>query len=272
MGPRLTVEEYCRRYAAEAQNQMRKYGVPASITLAQGLRETANGSSYLAVVAHNHFGIKAYRSDWTGDKVYCDDDAKNEPFCAFSNDLESYEYHSLFLLKNQRYARLFKLNIRDYESWARGLSECGYATDPSYATGLIKLIEDNHLDYYDILDKHVTGNVHKLYQTRERRGLLYVRCIKGDDLAAIAYEFHISERKLRLYNELQKGAVLKEGDIIYLQHKHFRAEKGYDYHTVRPGESMHSISQLYGVRIKNLMKRNKLVSATVYAGQVLKLR
>jgi len=273
MGKRLTAAEYCRLYASEAQAQMRKYGVPASITLAQGMLESGYGSSYLAVVANNHFGIKAYRVNWSGEKVYCDDDKEDEPFCKFSSVLAGYEYHSTFLRDNSRYARLFKLDIRDYESWAQGLSDCGYATNKKYPQLLINIIETNHLDIYDILDDNkAVSNRHKLYLTSERRGLKYVRCMAGDDLAAIAYEFGIAERKLRYYNDLVRGAQLKEGDIIYLQYKKKKAPAGFETHTVKAGESLHSISQIYGVKVKSLMKRNKMVSATVHAGQVLKLR
>lgn len=271
-GPRRSVDKYCELYAKEAQNQMRKYGVPASITLAQGMLESGYGSSYLAVVANNHFGIKAYRINWTGEKVYCDDDTQDEPFCKFSSVLAGYEYHSTFLRDNSRYARLFKLDVRDYESWAQGLKDCGYATNPSYAKLLIDLIEKNHLDYYDVLDQRVSTHIHKLYITSAQHGLKYVRCIEGDDLSAIAHEYGIAERRLRYFNDLQRGAKLKEGDIIYLQKKKRKATAGYEYHTVKSGESLHSISQIYGVRITSLMKRNKLVSATVHQGQVLKLR
>lgn len=270
-GERLTAEQYCKKYAKEAQEQMRKYGVPASITLAQGMVESAYGSSYLAVIANNHFGIKAYRG-WSGAKVYCDDDTQDEPFCKFSSVLEGYEYHSTFLRDNTRYARLFKLDIRDYESWAKGLSECGYATNKKYPQMLIDVIERNHLDIYDILDSKAVSRQHKLYVTAERRGLKYVRCEQGDDLAAIAYEFGLAERKLRYYNDLVRGAKLNQGDIIYLQSKKRKAPKGFETHVVKAGESLHSISQIYGVKVKSLMKRNHLVSATVHQGQVLELR
>lgn len=273
MASRMTVEQYCAKYADLARAQMRKYKVPASITLAQGILESGYGSSYLAVVANNHFGIKAYSRDWKGPTVLCDDDADNEPFCKFSSVEEGYEYHSTFLKYNSRYAPLFKLDIRDYENWAKGLKACGYATNPKYASLLIDLIESNHLDVYDILNNSsVTTATRTLYITSAKKGLKYVRCLPGDDLAAIAKAFGINERKLRRYNELTKKSVLKENDIIYLQSKRSKASKEFTTHTVRVGESMWSISQMYGVTIKSLMRRNKLVSATVHEGQVLRLR
>ena len=272
MGPRLSVDDYCAKYAGMARRQMQQHGVPASITLAQGILESDYGSSYLAVEANNHFGIKAYSRGWKGAVVYCDDDAANEPFCKFGTVEEGFEYHSTFLLSNTRYARLFKLDVRDYENWAKGLKECGYATNSSYATLLINIIEKYHLDVYDVTSAQVTSQKHQLYVTSASRGLRYVRCSANDDLAVIAKEFGLSERKLRKWNDLLKGATLQEGDIIYLQKKRSKAPRGYLYHTVKAGESMWAVSQRYGVTVNSLMKRNKLVSATVHEGQMLKLR
>ena len=273
LGPRMTVQEYCDKYAKEARRQMSKYGIPASITLAQGIIESGYGSSYLAIEANNHFGIKAYSRGWTGPVVRCDDDAKDEPFCKFKSVEEGYEYHSTFLKNNTRYNSLFALDIRDYESWAHGLKRCGYATNPKYGYMLIEMIENNHLDAYDVKNyNNIINKIHRLYVTKEKKGLKYIRCHKDDDLAIISKEFGISERKLRKWNDMTKKFVLKENDIIYLQKKKKKADKGYDYHVVRGGESLWSISQVYGVRVSSLMKRNDLVSATVHAGQILKLR
>lgn len=271
LGKRLTVQQYCKLYAEEARKQMRKYGIPASITLAQGIHESGSGSSYLAVEAKNHFGIKAYRG-WNGPVVKCDDDTKNEPFCKFKTVEQGYEYHSTFLKSNTRYAPLFKLKSTDYEGWAEGLRKCGYATNPKYAKILIRLIEDNHLDAYDVKNAKILEYQHQVYLTAQKGGKVYIRCKKGDDLAAIAKEFDISKSKLRKWNDLTKLSVLKEGDIIYLQKKSKKADKGFDTHTVRGGESLWSISQTYGITVMSLIKRNDLASATVTAGQVLKLR
>lgn len=274
-GPRLSAEQYCKLYAAEAQRQMKLYGIPASITLAQGMYESAYGSSYLAVKANNHFGIKAYRG-WSGPVVRCDDDARNEPFCKFPSVKAGYEYHSKFLRDNTRYAPLFKLDIRDYEAWAKQLRKCGYATNPRYPEQLISIIERYHLDTYDVL--HDAGKSrlvlshHKLYSTAKRRGLKYVLASNNDDLAMIAQEFNVSQRKLRKWNDLPRHYQLKEGEVIYLQAKRSRANRAHVEHVVQPGESLQAISQRYGVTVKSLMKRNKLASGTVKTGQVLKLR
>lgn len=272
LGPRMTVQQYCDKYGEEARRQMKKYGIPASITLAQGIIESGYGSSYLAIEANNHFGIKAYSRGWTGPVVRCDDDAKDEPFCKFKSVEEGYEYHSTFLRNNTRYNSLFALDIRDYENWAHGLKKCGYATNPKYGYMLIEMIENNHLDAYDVKNVKTLSEIHRLYITKQKGGLKYVRCYKDDDLSVIAKEFGISKRKLRSWNDLTKQSVLKEGDIIYLQKKNKKADKGHEIHVVRGGESLWSISQIYGVRVMSLMKRNDLVSATVHAGQVLKLR
>lgn len=274
-GKRLTAQQYVNLYKDEAQRQMRKYGVPASITLAQGMLESGYGSSYLAVVANNHFGIKAYSRGWKGPVVRCDDDSEAEPFCKFPSVQYGFEYHSTFLRDNSRYAPLFRLDPTDYESWAHGLKKCGYATNPRYADHLISLIEANHLDLYDVTKGSVstyTGNRHKLYKTARRRGLKYVYALSNDDLSYIGAEFGISKRKLRSWNDMTKKSKLQEGDIVYLQEKRSRADKRSEYHIVSAGESMWSISQRYGIKVKHLMKRNNLVSATVREGQVLKLR
>ena len=272
LGPRLTVQEYCDKYAKEARAQMEKYQVPASITLAQGMLESAYGSSYLAIEANNHFGIKAYSRGWKGPVVRCDDDAKDEPFCKFSSVEEGYEYHSTFLHNNSRYAPLFKLDIRDYEGWARGLKQCGYATNPKYADLLIGIIEKNNLDAYDAKSIEALASTHRLYVTRKSHGLKYVRCNADDDLAVIAKEFGLSKWKLRKWNDLTKQSELHENDIIYLQKKNKKAEKEYTQHVVRGGDSMWSIAQTYGVTVQALMKINKLTSATVHEGQELRLR
>ncbi len=139
--------EYIERYKGEAIIQMKKYNIPASITLAQAILESADGNSELAKKSNNHFGIKCH-SNWEGEKVFHDDDELDECFRAYKNVEESFEDHSKFLLK-ERYSDLFKLNIDDYKSWAKGLKKAGYATNPAYAKHLIKIIEDNNLSQFD---------------------------------------------------------------------------------------------------------------------------
>jgi len=142
-----TAEGYIEQWQDEAVRQMQKYGIPASITLAQGILESGNGVSELAQRSNNHFGIKCHAS-WTGKRTYHDDDEKGECFRVYDDPIDSYEDHSQFLLRD-RYARLFELEPTDYEGWAKGLKACGYATDPAYADRLITLIERHDLQLLD---------------------------------------------------------------------------------------------------------------------------
>lgn len=142
-----TYEAYIEKYHKEAQAQQKKYGIPASITLAQGLLESGAGKSELATRANNHFGVKC-PGGWTGDTYRYDDDRKDECFRRYKHAEESYEDHSLFLQK-ERYKPLFELEVTDYKGWARTLRQCGYATDPGYAGKLIKIIEDYNLTRFD---------------------------------------------------------------------------------------------------------------------------
>jgi hypothetical protein len=139
--------EYIEKHKDEAIYQMSKYKIPASITLAQGILESSDGNSELAMKSNNHFGIKCH-SDWEGEKVYHDDDKSNECFRKYSKVRDSYDDHSEFLQKT-RYASLFTLSIKDYKAWAKGLKKAGYATNPKYAKHLIRIIEENNLNRFD---------------------------------------------------------------------------------------------------------------------------
>ncbi|MBR5105373.1 MAG: glucosaminidase domain-containing protein, partial [Alistipes sp.] len=153
---RQTREEYVEKYKAIAIAHMERYGIPASITMAQGILESDSGNSRLSLTSNNHFGIKCKKS-WTGDKVYYDDDAKGECFRAYPSVEASYEDHADFLDQSPRYDSLFAYPADDYRSWARGLKACGYATAPDYAERLVKIIESMKLY---LLDKE---NGNKIY-------------------------------------------------------------------------------------------------------------
>ena len=144
--------DYIAKYSALAVSEMQRTGVPASITLAQGLVESGAGLSPLAVHANNHFGMKCH-NDWDGETFYKDDDTVQECFRAFRTAEESFKAHSDFLRNRPRYASLFELEPTDYKGWARGLKKAGYATDPAYAARLIKQIEDFQLDRFDRLEE-----------------------------------------------------------------------------------------------------------------------
>ena len=267
-------EDYIKKYRELAVEEMKKYHIPASITLAQGLLESGAGQSTLARKSNNHFGIKC-GSDWNGKTVSHDDDARGECFRAYKHPKESYEDHSKFLAGRPRYASLFKLNITDYKGWARGLKKAGYATNPRYADQLIGIIELYELHKYDEKNylKWIQKNPNP-HQTYIANGLLYIVVRAGDSWKSISQEFDISQKKLRKYNDLYKGYALQVGDILYLEKKNKKADKEHIVHVLRAGESMYSISQKYGIRLKNLYKLNKMDEndPAPEVGTILRLR
>ena len=267
-------EAYIKKSRDIAVEEMRKYHIPASITLAQGLLESGAGQSTLARKSNNHFGIKC-GSDWDGKSVRYDDDARNECFRAYKHPKQSYEDHSKFLASRSRYAFLFKLKITDYKGWAKGLKKAGYATDRRYAQRLIDIIELYDLHQYDTKKglKWMKDNPNP-HQPYIANGLVYIVVRPGDTWKSISKEFDVSRKKLRKYNDLYKGYVLQPGDILYLEKKNRKADKEHVVHVLRAGESMYSISQKYGIRLKNLYKRNKMEpdSPAPEVGTILRLR
>ena len=236
--------EYINKYSELAVEQMKLHKIPASITLAQGLLES--GAGY-----------------WRGRSVRHDDDARNECFRAYKHPRDSYEDHSDFLRRGARYAFLFKLDITDYKGWARGLKKAGYATDPSYANRLITIIEDYDLYKYDrkgvyserkLRKNPWLMNPHQVYIAND---IAYIVARNGDTFKDLGKEFDISWKKLVKYNDLQRDYTLVEGDIIYLKSKKKKASKPYTVYIVKDGDSMHGISQKYGIRLKNLYKMNR---------------
>ena len=267
-------EAYIKKYRELAVEEMKKFHIPASITLAQGLLESGAGQSTLARKSNNHFGIKC-GSDWRGKTVSHDDDARGECFRAYKHPKESYEDHSKFLAGRSRYASLFKLKITDYKGWARGLKKAGYATNPRYADQLIGIIELYELHKYDEKNylKWIKKNPNP-HQTYIANDLLYIVVRAGDSWKSISKEFDISQKKLRKYNDLYKGYALQVGDILYLEKKNKKADKEHIVHVLRAGESMYSVSQKYGIRLKNLYKMNKMDAddSAPEVGTILRLR
>lgn len=268
-------DKYIKQYSSLAVEHMHKYKIPASITLAQGLLESGGGQSMLARKSNNHFGIKCH-SDWKGGRVYHDDDHRGECFRKYKRVEDSYTDHSKFLAERSRYARLFKLNIKDYKGWARGLQKCGYATDRAYANKLIKVIEDYELYRFDSGKKPKKGKPapsplkREVYRTHN---LLYVIARDNDSFDQIAADLGFKVKHLIKYNEVPEDFPLQKGDIVYLEKKKKKADKPYFDHVVQIGESMHSIAQRYGIRIKSLYKINKKDKDYVpEEGDVLKLR
>lgn len=270
-------ESYINRYKDIAMREMNDYGIPASITLAQGILESGVGKSELAVKANNHFGIKCH-NDWEGEKVYHDDDKRNECFRKYDRPEESFVDHSLFLKNRSRYSFLFELDRTDYKAWAKGLKQAGYATDPNYAKRLIALIEENNLHQYDLQSYHEpTATVQtpvKQKPAKNESGLKFVRVQKGESYYTIAKAHKIPFSLICSYNDVdRKTRQPNEGEIVYLQRKNKTVEKGKGVHIIQEGESMHDISQLYGIRLHKLYDLNNMEytqKATV--GKRLKLR
>lgn len=278
-------DEYIDTYKHIAIDHMKKHKIPASITLAQGLLESGAGKSELATKGKNHFGIKCH-SDWKGKKMHKADDGPNDCFRVYNTVEASYEDHAVFL-KRSRYQSLYNLKVTDYRGWAKGLQQCGYATDRAYANKLIKVIEDYELYLYDQVAqgkkvKGIKGGgdykaevVKPLYKHTpyKTHNLVYVIAFDGDTYEAIAAEFDFKVKDLYKWNEVPEGFPLKEGDLVYFEKKKSKADKPYFDHVVQIGESMHSIAQKYGIRVKNLYKMNKKDFEYVpVEGDVLKLR
>jgi LysM repeat protein len=261
-------QQYIDQYKDIAIEEMKKWGIPASITLAQGIFESGAGQSELALKGNNHFGIKCH--GWQGRTIYHDDDRRGECFRAYSSPYESYEDHSRFLVNGQRYRSLFSLKKTDYQGWARGLKAAGYATNPRYANQLIELIQlyrlyeyDKAKDYDHFLSEHTKDKPvqgRQLHPIKMYNKNYYVYARRGDTFRLLGEETGISYRKLAKYNERYKNDPLHEGEIIWLKKKQKRAPKDYKKHLyyVRQGDSMYSIAQKYGIRVKSLYKLNRL--------------
>ena len=251
----LTRKQYITKYSALAVKQMRQYKIPASITLAQGILESNNGNSKLAVKANNHFGIKCH--GWEGKKIFEDDDKKNECFRKYKSPLESFKDHSLFLNKYSRYAFLFDYKITDYKSWARGLKKAGYATNKKYPELLIKIIEDNKLNIFDDKDVEIEfiSEIRNIYMHPNR--IKYVKSENQDTYMTIAKNLKIKLWQLQKYNDSNETNILAEGTIVFIQPK--RKKGKVKIHTYNKNESLISISQFYGVKLKSLKKRNDLI-------------
>ena len=274
------VKNYIQRFSDIAIKEMMLYRIPASITLAQGIIESNAGQSELATLANNHFGIKCHK-DWSGKTYFQDDDVVNECFRKYEDPEESFRDHSYFLTRRDRYQPLFNLDVDDYRGWAKGLKSAGYATNPRYAELLIKTIENYGLFRFDrgnfqeaFGDSLIDGlskpgwlsrfemagegpNHRKLYINNELQ-LTVTRA--GDYIESISGDFDISVNRLIKYNDLPKQPVITEGQIIYLEPKRRRSSS--KAHTVKAGETIHQISQIYGIKLKMLQRRNHLSPGT----------
>ncbi len=204
------VEEYIAEFAPIAQEEMRLYDIPASITLAQGILESGAGMANLSQRANNHFGIKCH--DWKGPKAYHDDDRRGECFRKYKDAKYSYRDHSLFLSERSRYASLFDLSKDDYKGWAKGLRKAGYATDRKYPDKLIGIIERYELYKYDA---DVLKRPSPTYTRNPEPSELKYQVEQGDTLYSIAKKYNISVEDLQRYNDLQ-DSNLSIGQILYI--------------------------------------------------------
>jgi LysM repeat protein len=296
---RITTQEYISLYKGDAIKDMMKMGVPASITIAQGILESESGNSDLAREAKNHFGIKCHK-DWTGETFHKDDDAKDECFRKYKSVLESYDDHGRFLRERSRYAFLFDYKITDYKSWAHGLKKAGYATNPRYADLLIKLIEEHQLYQYDAGGKNIpvvpnstpavavsppVENAQPKHKktvsaphSSSKPGVMlnsrevpYVIAGNKDTWFTIAISQDMRLWQILKYNDASQNDAITPGSVVYLKPKRGNPEQ--EYHLVKDGETLWMLSQLYCVKLKKLIKLNQLESGVeLQAGQKIKLR
>lgn len=270
---KMNTQQYIEEYKYAAMQEMKIYGIPASVTLAQGILESASGNSKLAKDCNNHFGIKC-RKNWTGNFCLADDDAADECFRGYANAMESYRDHSLFLKGASRYDFLFNLPATDYKAWAHGLRQAGYATNPAYGTIIIGVVERYRLSMYDSMI--VLGDDYDTPDTAAGRlirlhGLPAVIALKSQQPEDIAKRYDMGVWQIYKYNDLKRGEDLKPGEIVYLKPKKRKANV--DFHLVKEGETLRDISQQHAVKLKHLEKFNHIMSSQpLRPGELIYLR
>ena len=324
-----SAQDYVNTYKGIAISEMKRTGIPASITLAQGMVESDFGRSSLARNANNHFGIKCH-TDWTGPRIIQDDDTKDECFRKYGSAEKSFLDHSEFLRTRSRYSFLFALDPSDYKAWAHGLKKAGYATNPDYPNMLIRKIEENNLMYFDrqanlnsklaskepnqaeaalknsapvaaapssaatqlsdtvgttlagtpasptvtpvkSVVKSSPGNTPvnsgmavyaRAPRIKENNRVQYIIIKDGDTRDDLEQEFQLLKWELTRYNDLEPGFELKAGEILYLQPKREKAEEGKEFHVFAVGDTMHGISQKYGIKLRNLYSMNRMTEGS----------
>ncbi len=295
---RITPEMYIDIYKDAAVVEMKRSGVPASITLAQGILETESGNSELVKKSNNHFGIKC-KANWAGESVRHTDDAANECFRKYNKAAESYKDHSDFLKTSPRYSSLFELNPTDYKGWAYGLKKAGYATNPKYPQIVISNIEKYNLQQYDdtnfvlktftpVIQKQTEptyaklANAGKVLDGQDEitagiknagkiNGLKAIYASAGTSLLAIATSANIDLVKLLDYNDFATDGLLKENQIIYFEKKNKQGNA--DLYNVIEDESLQTISQKNAVQLKQLAQLNNMRAfILIRKGSVIKLR
>ena len=291
--PDQSVQDYVNLYWDLAVSEMKRTGIPASITLAQGIIESDCGHSTLAREANNHFGIKCH-DNWTGPTFTHNDNKRNECFRKYSRAAESFYDHSDFLKSVSRYSFLFSLNSTDYKAWAHGLKKAGYATNPDYPNMLIRTIEENNLWNFDRgyiaanLPPHITDTVKvrvinhsgdstkktikfsngnpavsaHLQRVLENNRIQYIIVKDGDTREKLENEFQLLRWELSKYNELKNDFQLIPGQILYIQPKRDKAEPGKEYYNTVEGDTMYFISQRFGIKLKRLYEMNRMDEGT----------
>ncbi len=302
---------YINTYKEMALGEMQRTGVPACITLAQGILESQAGQSELAVSANNHFGIKC-KSDWMGSVAYSDDDERNECFRSYQNVNESYKDHSNFLRSKPNYSFLFDISTDDYKAWCNGLKKAGYATSPTYAQKLIRLIENYQLNNIvnielssDALNENLSSTLPPMVENVDEdavavnpitpidnhtvqpdenvaidypQGVFQINHTKvllinaGTSLLSVAAQYKLSYAQLLSYNELTNGMdILEKSQLIFLERK---AKTGAsEFYAVHPGETLYDIAQSEGVRLESLRQYNDFSVATaIEANQKIRLQ
>ena len=258
----LSKKEYVSVYEKIAIQQMNQYKIPASITMAQGILESGSGNSTLAKTANNHFGIKCH-TDWKGEKVYLDDDTKNECFRSYSKVEDSYIDHSMFLITRKRYESLFSLSLTDYKGWANGLKSAGYATNPKYAEQIIQLIEELELYKLDGSSNSLISTTNSsliLAKKSHENNVDYIVAKKGDSFYQIAKRHGLTLSQLHAYNDFNpEKDILEVGDIVFIEPKRFYSRTKNTIILERT-MSLREISQKEAVKLKKLMRKNQISS------------
>jgi len=301
------IQYYISQYQNIALDQEREFGIPAPITLAQGILESAAGKSGLTQKSNNHFGIKK-GTNWNGPLCYAwDDDPQKSPFRVYPSAAESYRDHSLFLRNNDRYRSLFSISIYDYRGWANGLQRAGYATSPTYAKALIGYIDayklyainggvklrpgktvtitktitrEELVTRKDIqMDESEASEEQEIFENTIRKFVVEINGIRctilypGETLSSIAIKYDVSKRDLLLFNESTSEDDFQEGDIVFLGKKKKKYDGAQDFYRTKDGESLYTVSQRFGIKLASLTKMNHKDSFSILAeGEKIRLK
>lgn len=277
-------QQYIDKYAPLAVSEMYRSGVPASITLAQGLLESRYGLSRLATEGNNHFGIKCH--NWKGKKMYHDDDAKGECFRVYDDPEQSFLDHSDFLRYQDRYKFLFDLKTTDYKGWANGLKKAGYATDPAYPSKLIKLIEDYSLQKYDkmtVLQAEASVPAQKVEQSPAKGGSKAAkkdkkrrknrRSMEEKYVDDTQKEIVASPNRLEADADTKISRDKASETIRFSLSRELRSRNGVPYILSTSGETYASVAKANNLFLKELLRYNDLAAEeTLLPGTVVYLQ